>query len=75
MIGPGSDKNTIRDGGNTTLQAAYIVDTLDMVYSVDMVYPVDIVYTVDMIYLIFVVYTIQTALHCLNISIYAYIYR
>ena len=41
------------------------VDTVDMVYTIDMIYTVD---TID------AVYTIQTALHCLNRSMYAYIY-
>ena len=36
-----------------------------------MVYTVDMFNTVDMVY---TVYTIQTALHCLNSSMYAYIY-
>ena len=57
MIGPGSDKNTIRDGGSTTLYAAYTVDTVD---AVDMDYTVDMVYTVDMIYTIDMVYTVDT---------------
>ena len=43
-------KNTIRDGGNTTLYAANIVDTVFTVDTVDMVYTVDIVYTVDTVY-------------------------
>ena len=30
-------KNTIRDGGNTALYAAYTVDTVDAVYTVDTV--------------------------------------
>ena len=50
-------KNTIRDGGSTSLYAAYTVDTVDTVH---MIYTVD---TVD------TVYTIRAALLCLNISI------
>ena len=42
-----------------------------MVYTVDMVDAVDMVYTVDSIY---TVYNIQTALHCVNSSMYAYLY-
>ena len=34
-------KDTIRDGGNTTLYAADTVYTVDRVYTVDMVYSVD----------------------------------
>ena len=59
MIGPGSDKNTIRDGGSTTLYAAYTVDTVDAVdmdYTVDMVYTVDIVYTVMWLKLLIIAY-------------------
>ena len=41
------------------------VDTVHIVYAVDMDYIVDMVYTV---------YTIQTAWHCLNSIMYAYIY-
>ena len=33
----GNEKNTIRDGGNTALKAAYTVDTVDIVDTVDMV--------------------------------------
>ena len=51
-------ENTIRDEGSTVLYAACTVDTDDTVH---------MVYTVD------TAYTIQTALHCLNISMYAYI--
>ena len=40
-----SKENTIRDGGSTTLYAAYTVYTVDMVYTVGMVYPFDMVYT------------------------------
>ena len=40
-------KNTIRDGGSTTLYAANTVDT---VYTVDMVYTLYTVDTVDMVY-------------------------
>ena len=43
-----------------------MVNTADMFYTVDMVYTVDTAYTV---------YTIQTVLHCLTISMYAYIVR
>ena len=41
-----------------------------MVYIVDMVYTVHTVYTVVMVD---PVYTIQTALHCVNSSMYAHI--
>ena len=40
-----SKENTIRDGGSTTLYAAYTVFAVDMVYTVGMVYPFDMVYT------------------------------
>ena len=40
-------KNTIRDGGSTTLYAAYTIGTADTVYTVLMVYTVDMVYTVN----------------------------
>ena len=43
----------------------YAVYTVDMVYTVYMIYTVD---TVD------TVYTIQTALYCINSTMYAYIY-
>ena len=43
-------KNTIRDGGSTTLYAANTVDTVYTVYTVDMVYTVYTVDTVDMVY-------------------------
>ena len=55
-------KNTFRDGGRIVLYAVYIVDTVGMVFNVDAVDTVDIVYTV------------QTALHCVNSSMYAYTY-
>ena len=67
-------KNATRDEGST---APYTVNTVDsvktiaMVYTVDMVDAVDMVYTVDSIY---TVYNIQTALHCVNSSMYAYLY-
>ena len=61
-----SKKNTIRDGGTTA--HAYTIDTVEMVYTVDMIY------TVDMVYTAYPVNTIQNALHCLNSSMYAYIY-
>ena len=37
-------ENTIRDGGSIALNAAYTVDTVDMVYTVKMVYNVDSYY-------------------------------
>ena len=40
-------KNAIRDRGNTALEAAYTVDTVDMI---DMVCTVNMVFTVDMVY-------------------------
>ena len=49
------------------LYAVYIVDTVGMVYTIDMVFNVDTVDTVD------IVYTVQTALHCVNSSMYAHI--
>ena len=49
------DRNTIRDGGSTTLYAAYTVYTAYIIDTVDMVYTVDTAYTV---------YAIETALHC-----------
>ena len=52
-------KKNIRDRGGIVLYAVY---TVDMVYTVD---TVDTVYTVC---------TFQTALHCLNSTMYAYIY-
>ena len=55
-------KNTIIDAGSIAL---HVVSTVDMAYILDMVYILDTVYTV---------YTIQTALHCLNSSMYSYIY-
>ena len=55
----------MRDGGTTALRTA---DTVDSVDTADMAYTVNMVYTSDM------VHTIQTAVHCLNISTYAYIY-
>ena len=61
-------KNTIRDGGSTTLWAVYTVDTVDTVQTVhtdDTVYTLYTVDTVD------IVYTIQNALHCLNSSMFA----
>ena len=67
-------KKAIRDGGSTVLYTAYIVDTVDAVYTVDTVYTF---YTVDTVYTVYTVNTVctsQTALHCLNSSIYAYIY-
>ena len=45
-------------------------DHLYQPFSVDMVYTVGMIYTVDTVY---TVHTIHTALHCLNISMYAYI--
>ena len=39
------NRNTIRDGGSAELNAAYTVDTVDMIYTVNMVYTVDMVYT------------------------------
>ena len=58
-------RNTFRDGGRIVLHAVYIVDTVGMVFNVD---TVDVVDTVD------IVYTVQTALHCVNSSMYAYTY-
>ena len=55
-------ENSQGDGGSSAPYAAYTVDTVCMVYTVDIVYTVD---TVD------TVYTIQTALHCLNSSMFA----
>ena len=59
-----------------TVDMAYSVDMVnifDIVYAVDMVYTVDMVHIVDMVYVDRQVYTIQTALHCLNSRIYAYV--
>ena len=61
------------------MDTVYTVDTVDIVYTVDMVYTFDMVYTIDMVYYVdtvntvYIVCAIQTALHCLNSSIYAYI--
>ena len=67
-------KNTIRDGGSTTLEAAYTVvtvctvvtvytvytvDTIEMVYNVDMEYTVVMVYTVHMVYTVDMVFTVD----------------
>ena len=46
-----------------------------MVYTFDMVYTIDMVYYVDTVNTVYIVCAIQTALHCLNSSIYAYIYK
>ena len=56
-------KNTIRDGGSTTLCTAFTV------YTVFTIYTVFTVYTVVTVYTIFTVNTIQTALYCLPVYI------
>ena len=49
-------ENLQGDGGSSAPYAAYTVDTVNIVYTVDIVDTV---------------YTIQTALHCLNSSMFA----
>ena len=56
------NKNTIKDGGSTALDAAFTVDTVDtvnMVYNVDIVNSIDIVYTFDTVYTVDTVYAVM----------------
>ena len=57
-----NNKNAIRDGGNTALYPALLLTLLTWFTLFTLVYTVD------------KFYTIQTVLHCLNSSMYAYIY-
>ena len=69
-----NQKNAIRDGGSTVLQAAntdntvYTVDNEDMGHNVDMVYTIGLVftyyavYTVDLVYTVDMVYTFDSTM-------------